>query len=560
MIISLICAISCQRDEIDQEIITEISDPPKFYHDSHFKGIVSNENGSVLDNVFIEILNNKSVSSISGNYILFNTKTNRDGALVKFSKNGYFIAFDHVKNQKNNIITVNKSLKIKKPLHTFNSSNSVVKSLNDNLQISIPAGSFEDVAGNLYTGIVELYFESEDYSFVKNSIFPQEMKMQLKNLAIKDVFLPLDFYIEFTDGQGKKLHPIDTNMLQLTLTKVPKSWENKQIYQGELVEIKELWSEINNVDLTNSQLTIPIKNNGHFRLGPVTDFVNVKTSIKSGFGQNLLGLTAELIDTESSISKKVLIDQNGQLVFSVIPFQRYTLNIKDLCDKLLASTIILVNNSTKNVDLNEISIEKSNFIRVKAKLNQCDEQPITINDFVTMEIHTAKFVHRYWLQSSNVDISIPKCEPIKTIKFFRLNDIVGNINISSPSVNEIDLNSINICIPNVAGQITIDGHTKIFQKSDFFILRESGGGLDLTISDLQDFSILIKNVTGTGFFDIKEALMNLPILTDCAGAECSMLKAEIFTIGNIGEPVLIKIEGHIGSKKVNAFFNNVLFN
>ena len=115
------------------------------------------------------------------------------------------------------------------------------------------------------------------------------------------------------------------------------------------------------------------------------------------------------------------------------------------------------------------------------------------------------------------------------------------------------------CVPKLSGIINIDNNSIILNSDQYKIFRD-GSSTNLTITNYNGFVISIDNVTKNGQYKAQGIVFNNPAFADCEGSQCNEVNIDVKTIGNVGEAVIVTLNGRLNGLNLSGSFNNKLSN
>ncbi len=535
--------VSCNR--IDTEIVKNIDttiDEPVVYYDSHFVGLVFNEQAQAIQNAFISINNNKVTSTSTGAFILSKTKTNSAGSFVKIQKDGYFDSYEFILNETQSIISLNVTLKTKKVHSQFHSSEDQTIALDNGISVKILSSSFVDGTANPYKGQVTLYV---------NTNLKAISNMPYLNNTLKSYILEqakaFQLYAEDQAGNALSIaKPI----------KIISDDVNKTI--GQLDIEKERWQEIQSIEKSKNEVNAQTTSFEPIIIGRPVPKTLIRTKLNAISNIPPVFLKAEIYDAENN-SYNSSISQDGLLQFYVPQDKLINIAIKDACGNT-NNSLMYKSKSNNKETIPDITLGESSFKRLTSQITTCNDV-LSLNDMVYV-IYDFDGYKKLSLQPSNtLSHSMSSCLYLKKASYYRGDQKIYSIALDQSVNNEnnIFLGSNLFCVPKLSGFIKINDASILLNSDQYKIFRD-GSSSNLTITNFNGFVISIDNVTQKGTYNANGIIFNNPAYADCFGKDCDGIVIEVNAIGNLGEIVSLKVKGKLNGLPIDGEFNNKLSN
>lgn len=534
--------LACNRHDSETIIPSIEIEEPIEYFDSHYVGLITNENQQAIVNCDININGNTTTTSANGVFSFVNAKTNKAGNVIAISKDGYFDQYLFVHNTAQSISNLKIELVKKNIFAKINSSQTNNIALENNISLTIPANAFSTSNANPYTGQINLFYNNKNFQ-LKNIpfVFNNLQSAILENSTVVDIIAE--------DQSGNKLYlnkplTIEANM-------------NGKI--GMLDIKKDRWQEIESIKGTTSSTAASISNLSPIIVGSSAPKALVTSQIKLSANIDPTFVKAEIVDAQNH-SYTTPITQDGTLRFYVAQDRPITIYIRDFCDNIIATKSF---RSDKNVNqtLENIVLNEPSFKTLISEIKPCEEA-ISIKDMV-YGLYEFDGQTNVIVQYANAQtMTLPKCLHLNKVSYFRGTQKLYSINLDQSINNNSNLylGSNLFCVPKLSGIIKINNSSIILNSNQYKIYREGNSTTNLTITNFNGFVISIDNVTKVGKYKANGVIFNNPAFADCFGNDCNDLSVEIKKIGNIGDLVSLSVKGSINGLTLDGEFTNKLSN
>lgn len=211
-------AIACRNDLTEQDETETGSFTPAVFVSSSFNGFVSDESGTLLENVGIT-MDNHTVYTDSRGFFQISGKANSTGAYIRAHLDGYFEAYANVLPSADATNHVRFTLKERIAQQAIDSDTDAEILLTNGSQISLAANSFVDASGAPYSGKVTVF---ADYVDPSSSNFSSVMPGDLSAVSIDNQGVILQSFgmlnIELASASGA---PLNINKKATIKVKVP---------------------------------------------------------------------------------------------------------------------------------------------------------------------------------------------------------------------------------------------------------------------------------------------------------------------------------------------------
>ncbi len=553
-LLGIIFLFSCSREEIniieeEEEIISSI----RYFHDSHYTGRIYSSSGSIIPFPTISISENEFVGDINGGFFKANLKTETTGNLIKIAKPGFFDRFIYQTIDENAIFNGEIILEAKEDNFNFFNTSDNTLDVDQNIKINIPSNSIGDNNGNVYQGQISLCIQLESPEQPENYLFPSRVPVIYDGVKTSDILTNTTYFqFNFENANGEALEILNPIEIEFS----------NSSHENELFKLNQsynAWEKIENTQWNGNDLKIFLNKTGVYSIGRVTESIEYSLTYKFEETSINTAFKLQLENNNTGVKEEFFLLQDGLWKGNLEKNTNYTATLKSNC----SSTISKNNFSTENGTNSVISIPKQEaFVNLSYDLSYCPEMDFDINKILQLQIITDQKILHFWITDRTGNLKLPNCGNIRTVNLLQNEQLLYNSLIKQSDFFEplqLRLKTMSVCPFELNGQMTIDKTTKSYKSDDFYILRENSNSDNLTITDMSNFIIEIKNVTTAGEYMVENFVFNELDDAFCQGEDCSEIKVNITSIGQQGDPVELNISGIVNGAKIKGFFNNELY-
>lgn len=538
LLIWVVLLVGCQREDSDIiEPIDVIVAETETFFDSHFIGKTTDVNGNAIEDVQINISDDRDYTTEKGIFLFNNTKTNSSGALIHLHKNDYYDQYVFVPKAANQFSNLDVVLRKKSNPLIFNSATPNELPLNNELNLTIPASAFTHSNGDAYQGQVQFYI---DYDPISGNI-PVINKNFKQGILVSDT--KVNFIFESVDGS-----PLVISKPGTFSTKI------KNATIGSLDRNKAKWVEIGKVE--NDKTFANIDHNGPYIIGQFSPVTRIHTQVVNDVDAGVSFTTLSIKNAQQQ-TISIQPDQDGYAEFYVPSNTDISLAVTDVCGNVLSESSIRIGQDSKQ-QIPNIILKSQDLLTVKSKIDACG-LPLSDQDLVNVHFQSETQNLVAYQSKNEQTYVIPSCTQITKASYYRGKERQFSITFSGDiSTHFLNIDAMPLCIEKISGYFSVNDVPVQLEMDQFYIYREHTDPKNVVITDLNGFVISIPNVDGKGQYKPDAIIFNHPSLSDCQLDSCRDMTVWIDEISNPGDIVKIRIEGMMNGNKVEGEFVNLL--
>lgn len=316
----LFIIFACNRnDEITKDQISIDNGDIEVLLRSSVSGSVFDENGLPVESAIIEVNGEVYYTDINGVFNMQNTLLPDTGAVIKFSKSGYFTQYEKVKPKLNGFQNLIISLYEKNGAQVIQSNTNSELFFSDNtIKLSITKNNLQKSNNETYNGSAKIIIKSPDNQqfFIQpipNSGGYANLNGITKNGTIKNISPLFSFFVNCESDKGELLKfkdsitfSIANNLFLLTGQKI-SVW-NYDEKSGNWLEKSSKFTE-----QSSQSVQIKIKDQGYFIISPdYSGLADISGKVTYNDGNPASYIFLLFQDNNASFSTIVITDQNGQ--------------------------------------------------------------------------------------------------------------------------------------------------------------------------------------------------------------------------------------------------------
>lgn len=282
-------------------------------------GTVFDEYGVPVEGAKIKVNDEDYYTDINGVFNIQNTLLPDTGAVLTFSKSGYFAQYEKVKPKINGFQNLIISLYEKKGAQAIQSNiNSEIFFYDNILKLSIAKNNLLKLNNELYNGSAKITIKSDDNQDfflqpIPNSGGYTNLSGITKNGTVKNISPLFSFFVNFESDKGELLLVKDSVDLRIT--------NNFFLFSGQKIlvwnydEKSGNWIEKSSelIDQTTQSVQIKIKDQGYFIISPdYAGLADITGKVTYNDGNPASNSFLLFEDINASFSTVTITDQNGE--------------------------------------------------------------------------------------------------------------------------------------------------------------------------------------------------------------------------------------------------------
>ncbi len=470
MFICLSLCFACNRDNSEEFVVISTEpDKPQITTNGSLFGIILDQNLEALSGVRINTSDHFFLSDENGTFELIDQKFYQQGLLIEAKKDGYFTTKKLIQSTGNTFDNITLVLIEKENPSTFESSNSELITLSDGSTLMIPANGFQDVDGNEYVGVINIFTKwihhgDENYieSFPGNYTALNNNQKQVG--LVSEGFLIIE--ISSPEGQLLELKP----GLEIELV-VPKS-QYLQDSDSELAAFAwsnavQKWVEEANYEINQNSVSVKINKSVEVCIATQFDQVHIEGKLinnSNGITLNTSSLQISITNQDGLIVAHDKTDNEGNFAGLIPINENLQVNVYDACDEI-ARTFPL-DGRFEDSNIGELDLNMENeYYTIVGSLFDCLGFSVR-NAFI--KINSGKNVDFFRLdETEDFKIHLISCfEQGIDISIFDIDNKV-ELNYSFSSEEKyISLDNLILCDQDITNYITLLVGDDIFKYNN----------------------------------------------------------------------------------------------
>jgi len=379
LLASLFILITACRKDQDIIEITKDRPIPTTIVETVVKGMVTDRNGQVLENVQITLDQNTFYTDING-YFLANGDASSIHALLRVEKDGYFHTVHTVTPSEQDTVTATIQLIERNNPTIIEASKGGTVSIDNSATVDFQANSFVDEQGNPYTGNVYVYGHFLDPT---DSGIDRYMPGDMTAInAEEDLQVLLSYGMVNVELEGDNGMPVQINQAATLNISVPPGLQSaapSEIPLWYFDETDGFWKEEGSATLENGVYVGTVEHFSFWNCDVPADLAFIDGTVTTGE----LAPTVRVCLTRPDGNLRPEEGQrcantSAQGIFSgAVPINEvFTIEIYDLCDNLLYTGTI--GPFTEDTSLDPIVIPFDDaFTMVSGTVEDCNQNPVS---------------------------------------------------------------------------------------------------------------------------------------------------------------------------------------